>query len=115
MRAVLSLLLACAGLGTSLYASGLTAKNHELAERLHGLQRECELRRAAIADMRVQVRGRVSGDPRLLEEALRAQEQGRQVGDGVSGSKSLGGSPVVDPGTSTSTYTDVEGLRRYTP
>jgi len=108
MRAVLALVLSCAGLGVSLHASGLTAKNHELAERLHGLQRDCELRRAAIADMRVRVRGRVAGDPRLLEAVLRTQEQGRQVGDGVSGSENLGGSPVVDPGT----YTDVEGLRR---
>ncbi len=109
MRAVLSLLIACAGVGTSLYASGLTAKNHEQAERLHGIQRECELRRAAIADMRVQVRGRVAGNPRLLQEALRAQEQGRQVGDGVSGSKSLGGSPVVAPDTSTPSSRDVDG------
>ena len=97
MRAALTLVLACAGLGVSLAASGQAAKNHEAAERLHELQRECELRLAAIANMRVQVRGRVAGDPRRAT----IEAQARQDGGGVSGSKSLGGSPVVDPGTST--------------
>jgi uncharacterized protein HemX len=103
MRALLALALACLGLGTSLYGSGLTAQNHQRAERLHELQRECELRRAAIANMRVQVRGRVAGDPRAIQEALlrrASRVQAAQDGSGVSGSTSLGGSPAAGPGAS---------------
>jgi len=106
MRALLALVLACLGVCTSLFASGLTAKNHASAERLHVLQRECELRRAAIANMRVQVRGRVAGDPRAVQRALaeaasqRARVQAAQDGSGVSGSMNLGGSPAADPGAS---------------
>ncbi|MDF1800794.1 MAG: hypothetical protein P1V81_16585 [Planctomycetota bacterium] len=106
MRALLALLIACGGLGISLFSSGLTAKNHASAQRLHVLQRECELRRAAITNMRVQVRGRVAGDPRAVQRALaeqaaqRALVQAVQDGSGVSGSSSLGGSPSTGPGAS---------------
>lgn len=85
-RALLALFVACAGLVTTLFASGVTAKNHALAEELHRRERHCEMRAAAIEDLYIRVRGRVVGD----SHTNNAQDEGA-----VSGSSSLGGSRTL--------------------
>lgn len=91
-RALLALFVACAGLVTTLVASGLTAKNHALAEELHRRERTSEMRAAAIEDLYIRVRGRVVGD---------AHTNDAQNGGAVSGSSSLGGSRASDSDVST--------------
>jgi hypothetical protein len=85
-RALLALFVACAGLVTTLFASGLTAKNHALAEALHHRERTAEMRAAAIEDLFIRVRGRVVGD---------SHSNNAQSEDAVSGSSSLGGSRIL--------------------
>ena len=48
IRGLLALFCAVLAMGTSIAASGISARNHATALRLHELQRECELRAAAI-------------------------------------------------------------------
>jgi len=91
-RALLALFVACAGLMTTLYASGLTAKNHALAENLHRRERTTEMRAAAIDDLFIRVRGRVVGDS--IRNA--AQDEGA-----VSGSSNPGGSRTLRSDVST--------------
>jgi len=86
-RALLALFVACAGLVTTLFASGLTAKNHALAEELHRRERTSEMRAAAIEDLYIRVQGRVVGDSHTND----AQNEGA-----VSGSSNLGGSRALD-------------------
>ena len=85
-RAMLALFVAAAGLLTTLYASGLTAKNHAVAQDLHRRERASEMRTAAIEELRIRVRGRVLGD----SHKNNAQNEGA-----VSGSLSLGGSRTL--------------------
>ena len=91
-RALLALFVACAGLMTTLYASGLTAKNHALAENLHRRERISDMRAAAIEDLYIRVRGRVVGDSTRND----AQDEGA-----VSGSSNLGGSRTLRSDVST--------------
>lgn len=89
-RALCALFLACLGLGTTLFASGITAKNHALAEDLHHRERLFEMRAAAIEALHIRVNGRVVSEP--LDAAEAQTEKDVQNGGAVSGSTSLGGS-----------------------
>ena len=86
-RALCALFLGCVGLLTTLFASSVTAENHELAEDLHHRQRMLQMRAAAIEDLTIRVQGRVVGEPDVDQA-----EQNAQNGGAVSGSSSLGGS-----------------------
>lgn len=89
-RAVCALFVACMGLVTTLFASGVTAKNHALAEDLHHRERQFEMRAAAIEALTIEVKGRVVAEPLGTEDA--GPKSNVQNGGAVSGSTSLGGS-----------------------
>ena len=88
IRGLLALFCAVLAMGTSIAASGITARNHATAQRLHKLQRACELRAAAIEAKTIHVRGFT------LDQAGDKASDTNYVQDSgaVSGSKSLGGS-----------------------
>lgn len=86
-RAMCALVLGCLGLLTTLFASGITARNHEIAENLHHRERMLEMRAAAIENLFIRVHGRVVSEP------LKSNVQN---GSAVSGSSSLGGSRASD-------------------
>lgn len=85
-RALLALFVAFAGLVTTLFASGLTAKNHAVAQDLHRRERHCQMLAADIESLLIRVRGRVEGD----SQEANVQDEGT-----VSGSSSLGGSRTL--------------------
>lgn len=97
-RALLALFIGCGGLMSTLFASGITAKNHALAEGLHKRERQATMRDAAIEELFIRARGRVVGD---------ADKSNVQNERAVSGSLNLGGNRPLS--SDVSTTTDGEG------
>jgi len=92
-RSLLALSCAALAMGTSIAASGITARSYAEAELLHKLQRECELRAASIEAKTIKVRG-FTVDGRQSEGAD-DETNSVQVDGVVSGSLNLGGSHAV--------------------
>jgi hypothetical protein len=96
-------------MGTSIVASGVIAGNHAVARDLHKLQRECELRTAAIEAKTIEVRGFLKNNPG--SESSEEEKNRVQSGGVVSGSSNLGGSHTASSGVSKVSLSGTE----YTP
>mgnify|MGYP006932707824 CR=1 FL=1 len=107
IRGLLALFCAVLAMGTSIAASGISARNHATALRLHKLQRECELRAAAIEAKTIHVRGfSLDHVGEVANEQNSVQDSGV-----VSGSENLGGSHAARSDVSTMSLSGME----YTP
>ena len=109
IRGLLALFCAVLAMGTSIAAAGISARNHATALRLHELQKNCELRAAAIEAKTIKVRGFLVDGP--MGETQTDTTDHVQDSGAVSGSENLGGSR---PTASDVSNESLSGLR-FTP